>query len=109
MNKKVITAVSMIAFGLAGCGSTDEPQPIPTVTVTATPSETTSPGAPLYQNAIGMGWGNLAPKEKEAACFLYLVSPDEAWDSFDEGAEGNIPREEFEIFFDEKCEVFLNG
>lgn len=109
MKKSIIGLLAAIPLALAGCTvSTDPPveEAVPTVTVTATPSP--SEGNQFYQNAIEAGWGDLSPKEKEQTCFLYLVSPDEAWEAFDEGAEGLIPRSEFEIFLDDACEVF-NG
>lgn len=116
MNKKVITAVSMIAFGLAGCSfSADKASDVatPTVTVTATPSLSLPPaptppaGDATYQNAIQVAWDTLSKNEQDQACFLYRVSPDEAWDSFNAGAEGVFPRSEFEIFFDNACGISL--
>lgn len=96
---------------LAACAPIATPAPAPTVTVTqqATPEAVDAPTLTAEQDrrisalALEYAWDGMSASEQENICLLYNTMPDYAWQRFDEGAEGQLTRAQFEQFFDGAC------
>lgn len=104
--RKIAPIVAFTALALTGC-SVGASQPAPTVTVTAE--------APEPVNDFGMDddavmalmlnvWNDIAPDDQSAMCFLFDLSPDEAWDAFSDGDdEGTVSHAQWLRFFNSHC------
>ena len=102
--------IKYIGIGLAGLalvGCTQAaPAPAPTVTVTAAPTVAPpdpTPTANFYQDVLQEAWDSMSTTYQEGMCFAYNTWPADAWDAFNQGADGLVPRSEFEQFFSIKC------
>jgi hypothetical protein len=96
--------MSLAGLALVGCTQTT---PAPVVTVTAPAPVVTSTPAPVetneYQGALEYAWSTLSVTEKEDVCYIFEVSPQEAWEAFNSTADGSIPQNEFNKFFVDQC------
>ena len=93
-----VTALG-IAFIVSG-GTEDEPAPTPTVSAPAPePVETTDPLLDILEET----WDEQSSSDQEQLCWLFNVAPDKAWDSFNNGSEGLLPKDTFDTFFEEQC------
>jgi len=112
MDSKVLTAI--IAGVLLLCGtaigitalivSGGDDAPAPSVTAPAEPStpapvETSDPLLDILEKT----WNEQSSSDQESLCWLFNVAPDKAWNSFNSGSEGLLPRETFDDFFEEQC------
>ncbi len=78
--------IGIASLALVGC---TQAAPTPVVTVTA-PAPTVTAPAPVQDEdtaALEYAWSTLSSNEKEGVCLLLAYSPEEAWDSFNEGAD----------------------
>lgn len=104
--KKLMIAVAA-ALALTGC---TQAAPAPTVTVTAQPPAPVAPPAPetndFVQGILQEAWDTFSPSEKADMCFAFNALPDEAWQAFNEGAEGLIPRSDYDAFFSVQCSAY---
>lgn len=106
MKKFLIAAGAALA--LAGC---TQATPAPTVTVTAPapPAVTVVPTPEVdsfYQTLLQDAWDTFSTSDKEDMCFVFNAVPDEAWASFNSGAEGAVPRSEYDAFFTGVCAAY---
>ena len=108
MKRSPLLAVPLIA--LAACTATPAPEaPAPTVTVTAEPTPTPEPvaeDAPESEGtlALAMAWESQSKSDRESVCQLYRLTPNLAWDTFENSDGGGmLTRAEFDAFFDKKC------
>ena len=104
---KMIKYIGIGLAGLALVGCT-QAAPAPVVTVTApAPTVTVEPPQPtideFYGSILEEAWNSVSYKDKSDACFLFNIDRDEAWDAFNNGADNAIPRDQFELFFADKC------
>lgn len=96
--------IGLAGLALVGCTqAAPAPAPAPTVTVTAAPTVAPAPVPNLYQEAMQESWDAMSYADQENVCLVYNSWPAEAWDAFNEGAEGLVPRSEFDKFFSSKC------
>ena len=108
MKMKKITLV-IPAILLAGCSlPVQQAEPAPTVTVTQeapsySPDEYTSSEAELQRTALEIVWDDLSVSDRATMCQAYRLYPDEAFEAFNEGADGIAIRRVFDSFFDEEC------
>lgn len=93
----VVCALSIVA--IAGCSS-QQPQVI-TVTETAAPE----PGN-IYQEVLAQVWTQFTQIEKDNMCYVFNNEPETAWEAFDYGAEGAVPKAEFYTFFTNECSTY---
>lgn len=104
--------IGIAGLALVGCAQA-APAPAPTVTVTAAPTvaPTVAPPAPVptsnfYQDSLTEAWNSMSSTDQEGMCFAYNTWPADAWDAFNQGAEGLVPRNEFDQFFSMKCSAY---
>jgi hypothetical protein len=112
MNKQTLIAifgalavVCVTALGVAFIVTNNsDGAPVPAVTSQApapmpTPVETSDPLLDILEQT----WNEQSSNDQEQLCWLFNVAPDEAWDSFNSGSEGLLPKDTFDEFFEEKC------
>lgn len=63
------------------------------------PVETNDPLLDILEET----WNEQSSSDQEQLCWLFNVAPDEAWDSFNSGSEGLLPKDTFDEFFEEQC------
>lgn len=106
------------AIALAGCSqmlpqSVPSVAPQPTVTVTApapTPeqdTETYSPppesGDALEMSVLEEVWQSESAANRRDMCLAFNYDAEQAWQAFNEGAEGKLAKATFMKFFSQKC------
>lgn len=103
--KKFIIAAG-VALALAGCTQA-APAPVVTVTAPAPVAPTPTPDTNDFsQQMLREAWGTLSTSEKSDICLVFNVLPEEAWASFNEGAEGLVERSDFDVFFGQVCAAY---
>jgi hypothetical protein len=106
--------IKYIGIGLAGLAlvGCTQAAPAPVVTVTApapvapAPPVTPPPIVNEYQDAMEYAWTTLTATEKSEVCYLFNVSPQEAWAAFNSSANDAVPQSEFNAFFSAKCNSY---
>jgi hypothetical protein len=99
-----IALLCVTILGVAFMVTSGDDAPAPSVTATAEPStpapvETSDPILDILEET----WNEQSSSDQESLCWLFNVAPDEAWNSFNSGSEGLLPRETFDEFFAEQC------
>jgi hypothetical protein len=100
-----LVAAPVLALGLAACSS-DAPAPAPVVTVTAPAPETQDPNA-FMLDTLDQVWGTMSYSDQRDLCTFYNMTPDGAYDAFNEGFASDMgtdfPQDVFDQFFSAEC------
>ena len=111
MDNKVLAAIfggiallCVTILGVAFMVTGGDDAPAPSVTAPADPStpapvETSDPLLDLLEKT----WNEQSSSVQEQLCWLFYVAPDKAWNSFNNGSEGLLPKDTFDDFFEEQC------
>ena len=97
--------IGLAALALVGC-TRAAPAPTVTVTAPAPPAVTVVPTPEVdsfYQTILQEAWDDTSASDKEDMCFVFNAVPDQAWDAFNQGADGLVPRSEYDAFFTSVC------
>lgn len=100
------------AIALTGCSQLlpqTAPTPQPTVTVTAPAPDTEEytpvpeSGDALEMSVLEEVWQSESSANRRDMCLAFNYSPEQAWQAFNEGAEGKLAKTTFMKFFSQKC------
>lgn len=114
---KIVYALPFAAAALLGACALPQSEPAPVVTVTApAPTHTvTAPpdteeytpvpesGDALEMSVLEEVWQSESSANRRDMCLAFNYSPEQAWQAFNEGAEGKLAKTTFMKFFSQKC------
>lgn len=95
---KKLSLIAVISVAMTGCINVTPSgqEPVPAASASA-------PDLVTDRDALEFAWNTLNDEEKTAVCTLFNISPDQAFASFNEGADGAVSQFEFNSFFSQTC------